>query len=156
MAKRPKWLDMKRPVLWNLPQTLMWILTRSDDLVARQSASLISLWRALADALPDGKSNIKWRAEQRGELAGSLMNLCQDELTKALQAGTVTAAARLRNTGPSRAVDRDAWAALRFIDGPPGDEPRAVIDPLAPDDPWWGRGAIAAANTIEQRQRQAS
>jgi hypothetical protein len=130
---------MMRPVLWNLTQTLMWMATRSDDPVARvQSASLFSLFKALADALPDGKSNIKWRAEQRGELAGKLMDECLDELTKALQAGGVKLVARLRNSGLSQAIDREACATLRFIDGPPGDEPRAVIDPLAQNDLWWG------------------
>ena len=68
----PDWGKMMRPVLWNLTQTLMWMATRSDDPVARvQSASLFSLFKALADALPDGKSNIKWRAEQRGERPAS-------------------------------------------------------------------------------------
>ena len=78
--------------------------------------------------------------------------------------------ARLRNSGLSQAIDREACATLRFIDGPPGDEPRALIDPLAQNDLRWGtlavphardyqgmaRGTIAAANTIEQTQRQAT
>jgi hypothetical protein len=127
-------------MLWNLPQTLIWIMTRRKDFIGRlQNWTLCDLWELIAQ-VPDGRvvSTRLGEAESHGELAGRALGEAMGALTGELQNGNVGCVARLRNIGPSRTVDRDACVTWRFIDGPAGEEPRAVIDPLAVDEEWWG------------------
>jgi hypothetical protein len=127
-------------MLWNLPQTLIWIITRRKDFIGRlQNWTLWDLWKLIAQ-VPDGRvvSTRLGEAESHGELADRALGEAMRALTGELQNGKVGCVARLRNIGPSRTVDRDVCATWRFIDGPAGEEPRAVIDPLAVDEEWWG------------------
>lgn len=127
-------------MLWDLPQTLIWIMTRREDFTGRlQNWTLCELWGLIAQ-VADGWMVLTrlGKAELHGQLAGQALGEATRALTGELQNGNVGCVARLRNIGPSRTVDRDACATWRFIDGPAREEPRAVIDPLAVDEEWWG------------------
>jgi hypothetical protein len=97
------------------------------------------MWDLIAQ-VPDGGIVLTpfGEAEWHGQFASQALAEAMRALIGELQNGKVGCVARLRNIDPSRTVDRDACATWRFIDGPAGEETRAVIDPLAVDEEWWG------------------